>query len=875
MDNRKEQNELFRSSHLMILYLFSILGILLAGETLLLGWEKWAVILIAATLIICWSLHIRQNLTPDGRLWIYSFLMMASYFFYGAHETSTFDLAIVMGAIIMVYTMTGKKSMITLCQFTYYITFGYEIIRILYTGYEFDSLTVTRSLLHIALITAVSMVAKTIIDKWSKVLRHSSDEISVLKESTKRLNDFLANISHEIRTPVNAVVGLTGICLTREKDEEIRKDLLAVEEAGKRVGEQISDILDYSEIDMRKLAVSREDYMLSSLLNDLVVELAPYKRSDTELVIDVDANLPSVLNSDVSKLKKILWHLILNGLKYTKEGGVYVHINSAPRDYGINLCIEVTDTGIGMTETEIERIFDRFYQADSGRSRENSGLGLGLTIVNGFVQAMDGFLTIESEPENGTTVRISIPQSVIDDTNCMAVENPEKLNLGAYLHFEKFNNPHVRVFYNSMVKNIVQGLRVTMHRVDNLDGLKKLSSGMKFTHLFVGKEEYEEDPEFFEGLASDTLVEIVADDDFTLPQGSGARIMRKPFFCFPVISVLSSNPHEENKETGRLYCKDVKALVVDDEPMNLTVAMGIFRQYGMTVETAASGTEAIEKCRAHEYDIVFMDHMMPGMDGVEAMKRIRSEWGRDKNKSYDTPIVALTANTVSTAKEMFLREGFDGFIGKPIEIAEMERVLKKVLPKSVFVEQDAPVTVRPTGHISDSGKNKSVSRTPVQSAPTSGADYAVQIARLGIDVDKGLKYSQDDADFYRTLLLQFAGDATDKISKTDRFRESYDTDNYAIIVHSIKSTSKMVGATELSGKARELELAAKAGDIDVIERFHDETMEEYRRMADGIISIFEGSSEPDSGKDGNDANEKAGSAQEMEILEFAPNGGRE
>ncbi len=871
MDNRKEQNELFRSSHLMILYLFSILGILLAGETLLLGWEKWALILILSALIICWSLHIRQSLTADGRLWIYSFLMMASYFFYGAHETSTFDLAIVIGAIIMVYTMTGKKNMITLCQFTFYVTFGYELVHMLYNDNDLDSLTITRSLLHIALVTAVSLVAKTIIDKWGKVMMHSVDEIAALKESTKRLNDFLANISHEIRTPVNAVIGLTGIALSREKDEQIRKDLLAVEEAGKRVGEQISDILDYSEIDMRKLAVSNEDYMLSSLLNDLVTELAPYKRSDIELVIDVDANLPSVLNSDVTKLKKIFWHLILNGLKYTREGGIYVHITSVKRDYGINLCIEVADTGIGMSEVEIERIFDRFYQADSGRTREASGLGLGLTIVNGFVQAMDGFLTIESEPGNGTVVRISIPQKVVDDTDCMTVDNPEKLNLGAYLHFEKFNNPHVRVFYNSMVKNIVKGLRVTMHRVDNLDGLKKLSAGMKFTHLFVGKEEYEEDPEFFEAIASDTLVEIVADDDFVLPASSAARIMRKPFFCFPVIAVLGTNPHEEVREEGRLYCKDVRALVVDDEPMNLTVAMGVFREYGMTVETAVSGTEAIEMCRAREYDIVFMDHMMPGMDGVEAMKRIRSEWGRDKNRSYDTPIVALTANTVSTAKEMFLREGFDGFIGKPIEIAEMERVLKKVLPKSVFVDKADVRGRAPVSRTPVSGVNEGDSYTGTQSEPTSGADYRGQLARLGIDADKGLIYCQDDADFYKTLLLQYAGEASQKISNAAKFREEGNLEDYATVLHALKSTSKMVGAGELSDKARELELAAKAGDTSVIDRLHDETMEEYGHVSDGIKEII-GNSEstkPDA------ESVMSETAPDSGVFEFAPKGGTE
>ena len=858
MDNNKlEQNELFQSSHLMILNMFTVFSVILIGESILLGWEKWALVLIAFALVLSWTLHIRQSMNSGARLWIYSFLMMATYFFYGSHQTSTFDLAVLMTSVMIVYSMTGKKNLITLCQITYYITFFYDLIFMYIGGETFDSLVITRSMLHVALVTAVAWISRTIIEKWAKVLLKSSDEISALRDATTRLNDFLANISHEIRTPINAVIGLTGVCIDREKDAEVKKDLLAIEEAGKRVGEQISDILDYSEIDMNRLAVSTEDYMMSSLLNDLVTELSPYKRDKIELVIDVDANLPSVLNTDVSKLKKIMWHLVVNGLKYTKEGGVYVHITSVPREYGVNLCVEVTDTGIGMSEAEIERIFDRFYQADSGRSRATSGLGLGLTIVNGFVKSMDGFLTIESQPGKGTTVRISIPQSVVDESHCMSVAAPDKLVLGAYLHFEKFENPHVRDFYNAMVKDIVQGLRVTMHRVDNVEGLKKLTSSVKLSHLFVGKEEYESDIEFMEQLAEDTLVAIVADDAFELPADSKARIMRKPFFCFPVIAVLNSNPHEQIRQEERLYCKGIRALVVDDEPMNLTVAIGIFRQYGMKVETSPSGTDAIELCREHKYDIIFMDHMMPGMDGVEAMKRIRSEWSRDKNRINDVPIVALTANTVSTAKEMFIREGFDGFIGKPIEIAELERVLRKVLPKSAFVSDDDADNVKSAATESD--KSSEVT-------DDNGANHLEKLNNLGLDTSVGLSYSQNDVEFYETLLIQYGSEGNEKRIKAADFRQNGNYDDYAIVLHSVKSTSKMIGATGLSEKARQLEMAAKEGRISVIDELHDQTMKEYEAFTEGILSIL-GTSETD------DSDEVMEFGPGDGMLEFAPKGG--
>ena len=175
---------------------------------------------------------------------------------------------------------------------------------------------------------------------------------------------------------------------------------------------------------MNSLAVNEEDYMITSLLHDVIAEITPLKRPDLELVIDVDPHIPSTMRSDVTKLKKIFRHLIDNALKYTEEGGVYVHITPEERDYGINLLLEVTDTGIGMSRAELEMVFERFYQADSGKTRSANGLGLGLSIANGFIRSLNGFLTIESEPKNGTTVRVSIPQMVVGTDYCMSIRSP-------------------------------------------------------------------------------------------------------------------------------------------------------------------------------------------------------------------------------------------------------------------------------------------------------------------------------------------------------------------------------------------------------------------------------------------------------------------
>ena len=155
-------------------------------------------------------------------------------------------------------------------------------------------------------------------------------------------------------------------------------------------------------------------------------------KPDVEVVIDVDPGVPSMMRTDVSKLKKIIWHLLMNGLKYTKQGGVYVRISTKPQDYGVNLFIEVEDTGVGIDSENLSRVFDRFYQTDSGRSRSSSGLGLGLSIVSGFVSALGGFLTVDSARGVGTTIHVSLPQEVVDGSECMSVINPKELKIGGF-----------------------------------------------------------------------------------------------------------------------------------------------------------------------------------------------------------------------------------------------------------------------------------------------------------------------------------------------------------------------------------------------------------------------------------------------------------
>ncbi len=827
MTRETESNGLFQTSHLTLLISYTLFSAALIIESFLMGWEKWMLLLVVAGVVISWILHLRHD-TPAGvRIWIYAILMMGTYFFYGTHPTSTFDLAVVISALIMLFTMTGIKALISLCQFTFYGTMIYAIAAMVIAQEPFDALIISRSILHFIMVFFIGRFAKIIIDKWQEVMNRSKDEVIQLKEATEKLNDFLANVSHELRTPVNAIIGLSTICIEKSRNRAVESDMTAVRNAGRRVAEQINDILDYSEIDRHKAVRNNEDYMLSSVLHDLVAEIKQYKSKDVELIIDVDPAIPAVMNTDVSKLKKILKALISNGLKYTQKGGVYVRILAEEHEYGVNLCIEVTDTGIGMTEYELEKVYESFYQADSSRTRKGGGLGLGLAIVSGFVSLLGGFMTIDSKPDVGTTVHVSIPQKVVDPVSCMSVANPDKLCLGAFLHFEKYENPAVRDYYNSMVLNIVKGLGVQMHRVNNASNLKLLRDSIHLTHVFVGEDEYLDNVELLEQLARDMVVSVVANSDMVLPKNSRVRLLEKPFYCFPVVSVLNSSVGDRDPNVKKMRCNGVRALVVDDESMNLVVAKSIFSRYGMEVTTVTSGQESIDICREKVFDIIFMDHMMSGMDGVEAMKRIRTDVS---GLNASIPIVALTANAMSSAKQMFLAEGFDGFVSKPVETEELERVLKTVLPKKSISYDD--------------GTEAEEDNAPYDEEPAAvktaepETDPMDKLYAAGVNTAAGLKYCVDDEEFYKSLLIQFASESAEKIESIKAYYGKKDWHNYEILVHALKSTSKMIGAVDLSEKAKALEMAAKASDEEFITANHEQALMDYGRICGEIKALF-------------------------------------
>ncbi|MCR5746501.1 MAG: response regulator [Lachnospiraceae bacterium] len=817
-----DKNEIGALSHIVIITAIMLFSIVLILITVNQGEDMWLIPLFAVAGATCFFIHVTEALSPRLRLYIYSVVLNIELFYYTVNTENLYDVMPVVMLLLLLFAMTRERRFVWGCIVTAFFGTAFRVILNAVTGVsDIDIYVILHIAWHLLMVVAVGIVINKILTESKKSQEYYKTQIDALEQDNKRADDFLANVSHEIRTPINAVIGLTDVCLDMEKDEKMRDNLQAVSEAGKRVEEQISDILDYAEIGMNKLVVYNEDYGLSSVLNDLVEEIRPYKSKDIELVIDIDPHIPLVLIGDAVKLKRILWHVTMNGLKYTKEGGVYVCISYMPQEYGINLCIDVKDTGVGMTEEELERIYEKFYQSDSGRTRSSNGLGLGMSIVSGLVSALEGFITVNSRPGEGTDVHICIPQKVAVAIPCMSVNDREKRNIGTFLRFERFSNPNVREYYKSMMMNTITGLNIPVQRINNTEELKRINNITQMTHLFVGETEYMSDITYMEQLAEELTLVVVCDDDFEPVRGSKSRILRKPFYAFTIMSILNSGQENDSFSKGRLYCRGVKALTVDDEPMNLKVAKNLFRRYGMEVSLASSGSEAIELCDKTNYDIIFMDYMMPQMDGIEAAKRIRSVSAR---KGYQPVIVALTANAMSTAREMFMKEGFDGFISKPVEISELERILKKVLPNSFITYMDE----EGIEYLAEDGQFGEV----INNSPTD------ELKAAGIDIDTGLGYCLNDMDLYKEVLLEFANDSTEKKEELEKFYKSNDWENFTIRIHALKSSARMIGALSISDRAKTLEEASKESDAVFIRTNYPKFIPDYLKLTEIIRHIY-------------------------------------
>lgn len=641
--------------------------------------------------------------------------------------------------------------------------------------------------------------------------------LEMAKQASSTKGDFLANMSHEIRTPMNAIVGMCELIL-RENDisETVKDYCFSIQNSGRSLLSIINDILDFSKIESGKMELIKEEFNIASTLND-VINMAITRKGDKpiEFIVRCSPDIPVGLVGDELRIRQIMINLVTNAIKFTNRGCVTIKVSTTKHDYGINLNVAVTDTGIGITPEGLEKLFNSFQQVNTKKNRSVEGTGLGLAISKRLVSAMGGFVNVSSVYGEGSTFSFVIPLKVSEEKPFVSLKEPDKIHAAFYVDMTKFGSSRVVTEYSCLISEMRKELDTDFELFDSFAALQRAVSEKKYTHIFFGREEYCANRSFFEGLPEETTAVIVQDriDAIDLPEKM--KCIYKPFYIMTAATVfnnenLLANINERRNSTIRFVAPKARVLVVDDNIINLKVAVGLMRPYHMQVLTADSARAAISMLRSKDFDIVFMDHMMPEMDGVEATREIRKMEG-----SYykNLPIIALTANAVNGVRDMYIEEGLNDFIAKPIELSALDRVLKTWLPRELI---QAPS--RRSDRMPQKEQKKAAEKKPEE--------------KIGLlSAETGAFYTGGDTDAYREILEIYVRKAKEKNDYIRKLFGEKDWKNYVIEVHALKSSSLTVGSKPLSELAKELELACKAGNYSLIEEKNGAMLEMYEKVA--------------------------------------------
>jgi len=530
----------------------------------------------------------------------------------------------------------------------------------------------------------------------------TNKKLTELKEmadaANKAKSNFLANMSHEIRTPINTVLGMDEIILREATDVQIKSYAENIRDAGTTLLSLVNDLLDFSKIECGKMEILPVEYEIANVLTEVInmIEIkAANKKLEFKAIVAED--MPYLLFGDEIRLKQVITNLLTNAVKYTEEGSVILKVDwKEAGDSSVSLIVSVIDTGIGIKEEDLSRLFVSFERIEERRNRNIEGTGLGISITKELLELMNSSLNVRSEYGVGSTFSFTLKQGIRD---------------------------------------------------------------------------------------------------------------RKPVGKFREKYAYSNEKSKKYRTT--FVAPNAKILVVDDNSMNLSVVEGLLKNTTIQVDCANSGAAALELCNDLKYDIIFMDHMMPYMDGIETLKNIKAA---TDGPNIDTPVIVLTANAVSGAKEMYLQEGFVDYMSKPIQGKRLEEKIVEFLPEDKYVMIEY-----------DDMEKKLYQNLWKAVADDILSEYQFKI----LDIPMAVESAEGDKDCVIFLFESFR-DNVDK-NKTDIVSayEKEDYSNYTIFVHALKSTSKMIGAQNLSEMARKMEESGKAGEFDYIRENYEAMINEY------------------------------------------------
>jgi len=481
-------------------------------------------------------------------------------------------------------------------------------------------------------------------------------------------SEFLANMSHEIRTPMNAILGMTQLALRSSPQDSVLEYLRNIKSAGKQLLSIINDILDFSKVEAGALELISEKYDVRSMLNDIVTMIhVRIGEKPLDFIVDDDPNIPCEMIGDVIRIKQIAINLLNNAVKFTPKGHIIFSVNTEQvGDSLYKLKMSIQDTGIGILSENIPLLFGYFSQLDTRKNRAVEGTGLGLAISKNLVEIMHGEIKVESTYGVGSTFSFYVMQTVEDTQPIYILPKDDRRRVAVWLSSMEKSN----VILSKLSKMGVQ--------CDVIDSPDNIAG---YSHVFFDLKRLPE----IQGLVNPDTKLLAVAPGVTCKEKAPPRveIVHTPLTTSTIVRLLgdktSAQPSFDidDVEESTLKLRTARFLVVDDNDINLLISENVLAGFGGEVTTATSGAEAIELIKQNDYDIVFMDHMMPEMDGIDAAKIIRSLPGE---KYENLPIVALTANVLSEARHQFLSSGMDDFLAKPLEHDEIERVLRQWLP---------------------------------------------------------------------------------------------------------------------------------------------------------------------------------------------------
>lgn len=834
----------------IVLGIFTLFSAAMLVSSYLLEWSLIAKEIILVMIIAGWIMHLKKYRDYEFRAKFLAVISWINFTVYAVYSQSFTSMLSTMSALIVLLGIFCIPDIVYLGIIMNTFIFLYHgfISRTISIGSAND---IIRVLLHILSAYAISLVTWITIrirQETSEKLIENIHELEIVEQSK---DDFMANISHEIRTPINAVCGMSEAILQEKLPIDVRRDVIDIQTAGRNLLSTVSNILDFSELESGKMELAEESYNITSTITDIInMALTLENGKHLELIVDCDANLPSNLVGDEQKLRRIVMNLLENAIKFTKEGGIVLRIKSRKEEYGINLLVSIKDSGIGMNQADMEKIFTSFSQLNAKRNREEGGIGLGLAITQALVQNMGGFITVESVPDRGTAFRFTIPQKVLDETPIVSIKNKSHLFAACYINMDKYNYTVVREGYERCIRHMAEQFGIMFRICKNLPELKRRIENENFSHVFISWEEYCEDRNFFEQLAKELTVVLILDYGQETQIGSNMLRIYKPFTVLSIAAVFNGQKvlqrDEQHLDTrNRFIAPEAKVLVVDDNAMNLKVMARLLLPYQIKVSMASGGQEALDKLDSMEYDCVFLDHMMPEMDGVETLHKIRQKPG-----SYfqALSVIAFTANAIGGAREMFMEEGFTDFIAKPIELSVLERVLRRYIPvqKQISIEDDTieeSVNTENTaasqqikaGNISSGRPQETLQDTGGHSGKKPGSETEAfdALRAAGINIEQGISYC-GDKEGLRDIVMIYHAEGSRRNSQLEQFFKDQDWKNYVITVHALKSNSKGIGANELAELALNLEMAGKENRIDYILEHHEELLEKHN----ALLSVF-------------------------------------